>query len=907
MIKNYALSALLLFQFAISMAQSGLPKSLTMDLFSREVPIEQMPAVDVATLMAEDEINNALKIGPYRFGENIEVSINANSNGLWEEMKGGARLWRMGFRCEGAYSVNFIFDDLYLPVGSTLHFYDANGSTVYGPFTNEDNRADGGFATFPLPGQIAFIEYYEPAIVRGMGRISLQTVTHAYRDIFRLDESRGGGSGACNNNVNCPEGADWQDHKRSVAIMISGGSGFCTGAMVNNTAQDGTPYFLSANHCMGGATNNWVFKFDYERTGCANTGGPNLSGGNFTQGAVIRAQNAGSDFALLELNSEPLPAHNVYYSGWDRSGVAPTNSIAIHHPSGDYKKISFDNDAATPENWQSAACWHISNWEDGTTEPGSSGSPLFDQNQRIIGQLFGGSANCNNNVDDYYGRFNVSWDGSSSSTRLRDWLDPQNTGALTLDGFDPNAPTVALDASAQAIGGVTSGATLCDNIVTPTLTLRNRGTDVLTSATINWSVDGVAQTPLNWTGSLDFNDSEVLTFDQQTFAGGDHTIEFSVSAPNGASDENLDNDVISVNFTTVDGDEISVVIQLDNYPGETSWEIRNDLNVLVASGDGYSTPNAAVTIPTCLADGCYTFTIMDDYDDGICCGFGQGFYEVNDPFGNMIGEGAQFTDQESVEFCLPFIVPVPEASFSVATTTICTGVPLTFNNTSTPANSLSYAWVFQGGSPSTSSIANPVVTFNNSGTFDVSLTVTNSAGTDVLSSPGYITVNASPSASTSSTGENLWEGGANGTATVEVTGGTEPYSIDWNPGTQTGTTISGLTAGNYTAVVTDANGCSTSATVTVGSNVGINDLTLADVIRTYPNPSSGLVNIELPTDRAVIHISLSDMTGRTVKHFSPADVHNLTLDISSLSEGVYHLNFFTESNRATKKLVHLKQ
>jgi lysyl endopeptidase len=794
--KTFTLSIAFFLFCCASFAQGQLPKSMTMDIFERDVPVEIMPAVDVPTLMAEDEINNALKIGPYRFGLNIPVAVNATTHGQWEEMKNGSRIWRMGFRCADAFSINFIFDDLYLPPGSMFHIYDASGENVFGPFGNDDNRADGGFATFPVPGELVYIEYYEPFAVRGEGRISVSTVTHAYRDIFSYDdEARGGGSGACNINVNCPQGANWQDEKRSVAIMINGGSGFCTGAMVNNTAQDGTPYFLSANHCMGSGTNNWVFKFNYERPGCPATGGPTIAGGQFTQGAVIRASNAGSDFALLQLNSTPPSTHEVYYAGWDRSGTAPTSSVCIHHPQGDRKKITFDNDAATQVQWQSAACWRIATWEAGTTEPGSSGSPLFDQNHRVIGQLFGGTANCNNNIDDYYGRFNVSWNGSSASNRLSDWLDPGNTGVTVLDGFDPNAPTVALDAAVQSISGVANGATLCENLVNLSVTLRNRGTDVLTSATINWTVDGITMSPVYWTGSLAFNATAVITVPQLDLAAGAHTVVFTVSSPNGDVDLNGDNDVVSVSFTTVDGDEVTVVIRTDNYPDETSWDIRDASNNVVASGGAPGAANTLFNIPSCLADGCYTFTIYDEYGDGICCQFGQGYYQILAPTGEMLGSGGQFTMQQSVNFCLPFIVPQPVANFTAANTTLCAGSPVNFNNTSTPASGVSYNWVFQGGTPATSSAASPTVTYNTAGTFDVTLTVTNSAGSSVRAMPGLITVHPMPSAITASTAENLWEGGSNGTATVEVTGGTEPYSISWSQGAGTGATASGLTAG----------------------------------------------------------------------------------------------------------------
>lgn len=903
--KSSLLTALLIFLWAVTFGQTDLPTSISKDFLSQEVPVQVMPAVDVATLMEEDEVNNALKVGPYRFGQNMPVSINANNDGLWEELKDGARVWRMGFRCEGAFSVNFIFDDFYLPFGAKFHIYNEGGQDIYGPFTYDDNREDNGFATFPIPGELVFIELFEPVMAAGQARISLETVTHGYRDIFRMDGARGGGSGACNINANCPVGDPWQDQKRSVAIMVSSGSGFCTGAMVNNTSMDGTPYFLSANHCMGGNANNWVFKFDYERPGCANTGGPGSPNtGNFTQGAVIRASNSATDFALLQLNSTPPSGHNVYYSGWNRENVAPTNSVCIHHPQGDRKKITFDEDPAVQANFGGAACWRIINWEAGTTEPGSSGSPLFDQNQRVIGQLYGGTANCNNNIDDYYGRFDMSWNGSSATNRLRDWLDPGNTGVLVLDGFDPNAPTVDLDAAVQSITGVQNGATLCATSANLSFTLRNRGTDVLTSATISWTLNGVEQDPIDWTGSLNFNQSEVINLPELELSEGTHTVVITVSNPNNGVDENPDNNSVAISFSTVVGDEMSVVIRTDNYPAETSWEITDQQGNVVAAGGGYSQTSTIITMPTCLAEGCYTFTIFDSYGDGLCCDWGIGYYELYSPLGDLMGEGAEFDFEESVQFCLPFSVEEPEADFSASSTSVCRGNQVTFTSNSTPSGGgLTHVWTFQGATPSSSGAVNPTVTYNNSGTFNVTLTVSNSAGTSTMSMTDHITVNPNPTASTTSTGENLWAGGANGTATATASGGTPPYTITWSPGNSSGETITGLTAGNYTATVTDANGCTATSTVTVGSNVGINDLGLADAIRTYPNPTEGLLTIELPSDRDILHITMSDMTGRAVKQIPASCSGRMTLDLSSLAEGVYHLSFYTAEARATKKVV----
>ncbi|MDC0303773.1 PKD domain-containing protein [Flavobacteriales bacterium] len=885
------------------------PMSFTKASVSRDVPMVTMPVLDVATLMAEDEINMAGKLAPYKFGENIDVDLNLNNSGNWESLKKG-RLWRLAIHSEASFSLNFIFDDFFIPEGATLHLYGQDNTQILGPYTHQNNNQDRTFGTFPIPNDIVYLEYYEPFDVFGLGALSIGSVTHAYRDLFAYyDSSRGGlgGSGACNNNVNCPVGDDWQDDKRSVAIIIVGGSGSCTGAMVNNTAEDGTPYFLTADHCLGGNTNNWSFKFDYESTGCTNAGAPNLNSGFITSGATIRASNGGSDFGLLELNSTPPASHNVYYAGWDNSGTNPTNQVAIHHPSGDIKKISFDTDAATTANWGGAATWHISDWEDGTTEPGSSGSPLFDENHKIIGQLYGGTANCSNNIDDYYGRFDVSWDGSSSSSRLRDWLDPGNTGIATLDGWDPNQPTVTVDAGAQSVAGVENNATVCNTEVNLILTLKNSGQDNLTACTINWEVDNVAQPPVLWTGNLSTNETDDITFPTQNFTPGAHSVEFMIVSANNGADLNNSNDDLTVNFTIVDGEEITVTILTDDYGNETTWEVEDSQGNVVVSGTGYD-DNTQYTIPNCLADGCYTFTIYDYYGDGICCGqYGDGAYELLSPNGDLMGEGGEFEDEESIEFCLPFIVAPPVSVFVAPNTDLCIGESITYVNNSTPATGVTYAWTFEGGSPASSSAQSPSITYNTAGTFDVQLTVSNSAGTNTSTQDNYVNVAPSPSASTSSTGENLWTGGNNGTATVVVTGGTPPYTYSWSNGGGSDATATGLDAGNYTVTVTDDNGCEAQSTVSVGSNVGINDLELAEAINLYPNPTSGVVFADLPSELDIIDVTITDMVGRQISKVNVVGRTRVSLDFSFYTEGVYHMNFYTSESKATKKVVHLRK
>ncbi len=159
--------------------------------------------------------------------------------------------------------------------------------------------------------------------------------------------------------------------------------------------------------------------------------------------------NWSSDFLLVELSQNPpIPDYyNLYYSGWSNADIAPNSSVGIHHPAGDIKKISFEYDPATsytdgsPDDnyWQV-----IYEAENGTVEGVSSGSPLFNPDHRIVGQLHDGQGGvfCSVTHEARYGKFSLSWDyGSSASTRLKDWLDPNNTGATTLDGIsDYSAP-----------------------------------------------------------------------------------------------------------------------------------------------------------------------------------------------------------------------------------------------------------------------------------------------------------------------------------------------------------------------------------------------------------------------------------------------------------------------------------
>ncbi|HKK20022.1 MAG TPA: lysyl endopeptidase, partial [candidate division Zixibacteria bacterium] len=286
-------------------SQGGSPVSF-LRAAKAAVPTVTMGAVDTQKLLAEDQQQE--KLGePYRFGYPFDVQYDLTNSGIWEDLPDGTKLWRLKISCPGAYSINLIFDRFHLPDGAKLYIYNEDHSQVIGAFTSANNKPYDKFATAPVKGDVSILEYSVPSNVGYPGELRVSRIVHAYKNVFfdrhvAKEALDFGNSGSCNNNVNCPVGLPWADQIRSVAMITTGG-GFriCSGALVNNVRQDFTPYFLTANHCLGGEE-TWVFIFNYESPTCANIDGPtNMS----VSGSTLLATNTYSDFALLQLSAEP--------------------------------------------------------------------------------------------------------------------------------------------------------------------------------------------------------------------------------------------------------------------------------------------------------------------------------------------------------------------------------------------------------------------------------------------------------------------------------------------------------------------------------------------------------------------------------------------------------------------------
>lgn len=398
---------------------------------SSSVAFVTLPPLDVARLLAEDKANAGLAI-PYRIG--IPRSIAATlRDGTIEALRDGGTLWRLAVTSPGAPWMSVEMDGLTPMPGLEVRFHNLPGGFVAGPLTGTDLNASGILASPMVPGDTLIVEVYLPA---GAGVMPVFTVGSAVTGYKALGPDRGAGS--CNIDINCPEGADWQDDKRAVASIVFGGY-VCTGTLLNNAAGDCRNYFLTANHCIhnDSTAQSTVFYWNYEWSGC---GDGDFLFSDWQSGSTLRAQNPKSDFTLLELNTPPDLAFHLYYAGWNANPDPADGAVGIHHPSGDVKKISIEYDPLVSSFAYKVDAWRVPSWDLGVTEGGSSGSGLWDMNHRIVGQLFGGESQCGNPASwmhDDYGKFSSSWSGgTSASTRLKEWLDPNATGVLSIAGKD---------------------------------------------------------------------------------------------------------------------------------------------------------------------------------------------------------------------------------------------------------------------------------------------------------------------------------------------------------------------------------------------------------------------------------------------------------------------------------------
>src|SRR5690606_29415597 len=284
----------------------GTPASEMFDL-PAEVDTVVLDAPDVARLKAEDAV--APEVGPLRYGAVLSTSLGLDNAGTWTELDDyGLRVWRLRLVSPGAFTLGVTFDLFRLPAGASVFLYDADRREVLGAYTRENQADSLSLGIEPVIGDDLVIELVTPATTTEPPLLNVGQVIHDYRDV--RDPAFYGGRGdqgtSCTIFINCPEGANYQDVKRSVVRTLAGGA-LCTGAILNNTNADDTPYLLTANHC--GSMSNAQFRFNYEYNVCG-TGGTN-SGTTLSGAQFLASRPSGNPCGSTSIDSQLYRLNNA--------------------------------------------------------------------------------------------------------------------------------------------------------------------------------------------------------------------------------------------------------------------------------------------------------------------------------------------------------------------------------------------------------------------------------------------------------------------------------------------------------------------------------------------------------------------------------------------------------------------
>ncbi|MEN8155985.1 MAG: trypsin-like peptidase domain-containing protein [Bacteroidota bacterium] len=432
-----------------------------------------LPPLDPLEIEARVQGGSDHYLKSYEFAIERPLSLIPESHGGWIEEE-HFRIWRVHLISPGARSLGVIFDRFTLHEDVKVMLYDPHLEHVRGAYSALNNKPSGILAIGHIPGEEVIIELQVPGHLDHYGELSIGSVSHAFLDAGgRGSQSACSGEFGCSQpceiDVNCVEGADWQLAKRSV-VRINTPTQYCTGVLLNNTAYDGDPLLLTAKHCIEKNSDaaSTVFDFNYESPSCyGGDGSLDMS----ISGAKLLAVGDSIDFSLVRLSVEPPGSFDAYYAGWDLENRQSRLTTTIHHPEGDVKKISSDEQVPSsptspddiPPDFKEFlyySFWWIKEWDSGITEAGSSGAPLFNAENQVIGILsWGYTVSCGDSIgydpgheriiygkagiiNDHFTKIGVAWDhNEEAALSLEPWLDPAGSGVSAIGGYHPGAVT----------------------------------------------------------------------------------------------------------------------------------------------------------------------------------------------------------------------------------------------------------------------------------------------------------------------------------------------------------------------------------------------------------------------------------------------------------------------------------
>lgn len=450
-------------------SEGGLPPSFHEPAtFRSESNVMRIPVdFSVEDLKAVDAWQTSQN-GILRISTLIDTDIHLSEAADRITLSDGNTVYQLRIQAKEAVALMLYYKSFYIPEGAKLFIYNTDRTQVLGAYTSQTNPSGGIFATEFVAGDGLVLEYV-PALSGEEPRIDIEQIGYGYNHLSvsaAREGDNGEISGPCMVNINCEEGEAWQEQKKGVCQTIQkiGKNAFlCSGTLINNTAQDMKPYVLSAYHCSVDFNRNltasttdlkqWVFYFHLEYSRCDNASPAYLPKTMVGCSKIAFTPiEKGSDGLLLLLDQSIPSSYNVFFNGWDRTNQKTTSGVGIHHPGGDYMKIStFGQQLISTSTWinddnqqqgATGAHWNVvfdpTTNGHSVTEGGSSGSPLFNKNKLVIGTLSGGNSSCDMpDGINLYGKLYYHWDTYSrqDSLRMDIWLDPLQTGVTRLNGL----------------------------------------------------------------------------------------------------------------------------------------------------------------------------------------------------------------------------------------------------------------------------------------------------------------------------------------------------------------------------------------------------------------------------------------------------------------------------------------
>ena len=422
-----------------------------------QLPILDKEQLLMTSKMPESFTSKGKILRPLQIAQPTIINQSIKQMGQWQTIN-NETIWRLDISGKEALHLNIGFKNVFFPESAQLLISDKNTGKILQQYSAKDNKVHGELWTPLFDTQELQLEINIRS--SDVDKLSLDLTQIAQGYIAITSSQKSTKSGACNIDVVCPQGDNWRNEIRSVARYVISGAFACTGTLINNTRGDREPLFITAAHCGVSDTTapSMVFYWNYQNSVCGGTRDGTLQQSQTGASLISRWEglSTSAEFALVRLDNLPDVNFGVYYSGWDNQDQSHTGARSIHHPSGHEKSISIDNNDLTITDYSSETMNNnsrylmVSNWDEGTTEGGSSGSGLWNLSHHLVGTLSGGAASCDEPAaSDWYGRIAKQWLGNNfKSNQLAAYLAPNLSNALTLDGIDScSAPILSISIS----------------------------------------------------------------------------------------------------------------------------------------------------------------------------------------------------------------------------------------------------------------------------------------------------------------------------------------------------------------------------------------------------------------------------------------------------------------------------